>query len=165
MRRVVAAALAVPVLQAAYAALCRFLLRRAAGRLMAGDVDAFLRFYADDAELSFPGGSSWGRVYRGKAEIRGFLERFLRVGISGEVHEILVTGPPWDTTACVRFTDRALGSDGAPVYENRTMILLKSRWGKVVSEEIFEDTERTAAFDRYLELNEPRVTPAALKSF
>ena len=90
---------------------------------------------------------------------------FLRVGISGEVHEILVTGPPWDTTACVRFTDRALGSDGAPVYENRTMILLKSRWGKVVSEEIFEDTERTAAFDRYLELNEPRVTPAALKSF
>ena len=45
------------------------------------------------------------------------------------------------------------------------MILLKSRWGKVVSEEIFEDTERTAAFDRYLEMNEPRVTPAGLKSF
>ena len=165
MRRVVAGALALPALQALYSAVFGFLLRRAAGRLMAGDVDAFLRFYADDAELSFPGGSSWGRVYRGKAEIRGFLERFLRVGISGEVHEILVTGPPWDTTACVRFTDRALGSDGAPVYENRAMILLKSRWGKVVSEEIFEDTERTAAFDRYLELNEPRVTPAALKSF
>ena len=165
MRRVVAGALALPALQALYSAVFRFLLRRAAGRLMAGDVDAFLRFYANDAELSFPGGSSWGRVYRGKAEIRGFLERFLRVGISGEVHEILVTGPPWDTTACVRFTDRALGSDGAPVYENRAMILLRSRWGKVVSEEIFEDTERTAAFDRYLELNEPRVTPAALKSF
>jgi len=81
---------------------------------MAGDVDAYLRFYADDAELLFPGGSSWGRVYRGKAEIRGFLERFLRAGLSGELHEILVSGPPWDTTVCVLFTDRASDADGAP---------------------------------------------------
>ncbi|TMK68323.1 MAG: nuclear transport factor 2 family protein [Actinobacteria bacterium] len=81
MRRVVARALALPAFQALYSAVFGFLLRRAAGRLMAGDVDAFLRFYADDAEVSFPGGSSWGRVYRGKAEIRGFLERFLRAGL------------------------------------------------------------------------------------
>ena len=93
MRRALVVGLAIPALQAAYAAALQTTLRRAAGRLMAGDVEAYLRFYADDAELHFPGGSSWGRVYRGKAEIRGFLERFLSAGLSGEVHEILVSGP------------------------------------------------------------------------
>jgi hypothetical protein len=36
-------------------------------------------------------------------------------------------------------------------------------WDTTVS--VPEDTEKTAAFDRYLELYEPVVTPAALKSF
>jgi hypothetical protein len=67
MRRAVAALLAIPALQAAYAALFRSLLRRAVERLVAGDVDAFLRFYADDAQR--------------------FLERFVRVGLTGGVHE------------------------------------------------------------------------------
>ena len=160
MRRALLAGLAIPALQGAYAAALRTTLRRAAGGLMDGDVDAYLRFYADDAELHFPGGSSWGRVYRGKTEIRGFLERFLRVGLGGELHEILVSGPPWDTTVCVRFTDHASDPDGAQVYENRAMIFLKARWGKVVLEEVFEDTEKTAAFDRYLELQPPLATPA-----
>ena len=99
MRRAIAAVLAIPALQAAYAMALRYTLRRLARRLMAGDVDAFLRFYADDAE-------------------------------------------------------------GNRVYENHAMIFLKARWGKVVYEETFEDTERTAAFDAYLEA-QPRVaTPA-----
>ena len=114
-----------------------------------------IRFYADDATLRFPGENSWGPVYRGKDEIRGFLERFLRMGLRGESLEIAVAGPPWDTTVFVRFDDRATAPDGTVVYENRAVIVLKGRWGKVVSEEVFEDTERVAAFDRWLEANEP----------
>jgi uncharacterized protein (TIGR02246 family) len=155
MRRAVLAALALPAAQAGYAAVYRAVLRRTVPRLMAGDVDAFLRFYADDATLTFPGDNSWGPVYRGKDEIRGFLERFLRVGLQGEVKEILVSGPPWDTTAAVRFDDRATAPDGTTVYENRAVIVLHARWGKIASEEVFEDTERVAAFDRWLEANEP----------
>jgi ketosteroid isomerase-like protein len=159
-RTLVAAALAAPAAQAAYAAIFRRMLRRSAGQLMAGDVDSFLKFYADDATLTFPGDNSWGPVNRGKDEIRAFLERFLRVGIRGELHEVLVSGPPWDTTVCARFDDRARAPDGTIVYENRAMIFLKTRWGKVVSEEIFEDTEKVTAFDRWLEQNEPALTPA-----
>ena len=159
-RGLAVAVLAAPAAQAAYAAAFRLMLRRTAGRLMAGDVDAFLRFYADDATLTFPGDNSWGPVYRGKDEIRAFLERFLRVGLQGELHEILVSGPPWDTTVAARFDDRATAPDGTIVYENRAMIFLKVRWGKVVSEEVFEDTERVAAFDRWLEANEPAAVPA-----
>jgi ketosteroid isomerase-like protein len=155
MRRVALALLAVPAAQALYAAIYRRLLRRTAAQLMAGDVDAFLRFYADDATLTFPGDNSWGPVYRGKDEIRGFLERFLRVGIRGEVLDIAVHGPPWDTTVFVRFDDRAAAPDGTVVYENRATILLKGSWGKIVSEEVFEDTERVAELDRWLEANEP----------
>jgi ketosteroid isomerase-like protein len=159
MRRLAAAALlAAPLAQGAYAALTRLLLRRAASRLMEGDVDGFLRFYADDATLSFPGENSWGPEYRGKAEIRAFLERFLSVGLRGEIHEVAVVGPPWDATVFVRFTDHARALDGSLVYENDAVIVLESRWGKVVSERVFEDTEKVAAFDRYLEAREPAVT-------
>jgi ketosteroid isomerase-like protein len=160
-RALAIAALAAPAAaQAAYDAAFERMLRRSVANLMAGDVDAFLKFYADDATLHFPGDNSWGPVYRGKDEIRGFLERFLRVGLQGQVHEILVSGPPWDTTVTVRFDDRATAPDGTIVYENRAMVLLKVRWGKVVSEEVFEDTERVAAFDRWLEANEPVAVPA-----
>jgi ketosteroid isomerase-like protein len=158
MRRLAAAALAIPATQMAYAALTRSLLRRYAGKLMDGDIDGFLRFYADDATLEFPGDNSWGPVYRGKDEIRGFLERFLRVGLQGEVHEVAVSGPPWDATVFVRFTDRAHGPDGALVYENDAVIRLESRWGKVVRERVYEDTERVAEFDRYLESREPALS-------
>ena len=129
MRRV---ALAVLLAQAAYATLTRVLLRRTAAGLMRGDVDGFLRFYADDAELHFPGENSWGPVYRGKAEIRAFLERFLRVGLQGEVREVAVVGPPWKATVFLHFTDHADAADGTRVYENDAVIMLESRWGKVV---------------------------------
>lgn len=155
MRRLALAALALPAAQLGYEALYRAVLRRTVPRLMDGDVDAFLRFYADDATLTFPGGNSWGPVYRGRDEIRGFLERFLRVGLRGEVAEIVVNGPPWATTVAVRFDDRVKTGAGEVVYENRAVVLLKARWGKIVSEEIFEDTERVAELDRWLEAHEP----------
>ena len=160
MRRLAFAALALPAAQALYAAAFERMLRRNVRLLMDGDVDALAGFYADDAELVFPGDNSWGPVYRGKDEIRAFLERFLRVGLRGEVLEIAVMGPPWNTTAFIRFDDRATAPDGTVVYENRATVLVSGRWGKIVSEEIFEDTERVAEFDRWLEANEP--APAAV---
>lgn len=158
MRRLTTAALAIPAAHMAYAGSTRVLLRRYAAKLMDGDIDAFLRFYADDATLEFPGENSWGPVYRGKNEIRGFLERFLRVGLQGEVHEVAVSGPPWKANVFVRFTDRAHGPDGELVYENDAVIHLESRWGKVVRERVYEDTERVAEFDRYLESREPALS-------
>jgi ketosteroid isomerase-like protein len=159
MRRLALAALALPAAQALYAEAFKRMLRRNVRLLMDGNVDALAGFYADDAELVFPGDNSWGPVYRGRDEIRAFLERFLRVGIRGEVHEIMVSGPPWSTTLLVHFSDRARGPDGALVYENDAVIRLKVRWGKIVYEQVYEDTEKVAEFDRWLEQHEP--APAA----
>ena len=160
MRRLVATAVLLPAAQAAYAATFSAMLKRMVPRLMAGDIDTFVRFYADDAVIEFPGENSWGPEYRGREEIRGFFERFLRVGLQGEVREIAVIGPPWRTTVFVHFTDHARAPDGELVYENKAVIRLESRWGKIVRERVYEDTERVAEFDRWLERNEATLTPA-----
>ena len=161
MRRSAALALAAApgILPPAYRLAVKAMLRRNVRRFMEGDVDAFLAGYSDDATITFPGRHSWAGVYRGTREIEQFLQRFKRVGLKGETHEILVHGSPWNTTVCVRFTDDLTTPDGSRVYENRAMVLVTARWGKIVTEEVFEDTQRVAALDEYLEVHEPGFQP------
>lgn len=133
-----------------YKAMVRHMIRRSVRALQDGDLGPLLAGFADDAVLVFPGGSSWAGEHRGKTAIESFLRRFLEAGLVGEVHDIVVNGPPWRTTVCVLFTDRARGPGGEVVYENRVMFLVRAVWGKVVSQEDFLDTEKVATFDRYL---------------
>ena len=138
-----------------YAWLVRFMIRRAVRRVNAGDIRPMLGSYADDATLVFPGDHSWGGEYRGKAEIERFLRRFVRVGLQLEPQEIVVGGAPWNTTVCLHFTDKASDADGAVVYANRGVIFAKSAWGKIVFQELYEDTQKVAEFDQYLASHEP----------
>jgi ketosteroid isomerase-like protein len=132
------------------------MIRRNVRRANAGDVDALLRAYARDAVLVYPGRHSWAGEYRGRAEIERFLRRFVKVGIRGEAHEIVVDGPPWNTIACVRFTDEARAPDGSVVYANRAVLFGRIVWGKIVYQEDYVDTQKVADFDRYLALHEQR---------
>jgi ketosteroid isomerase-like protein len=106
--------------------------------------------FADEAVLVFPGRSSWAGHYQGKRAIEEFLRRFLGVGLAGEFHEILVNGPPWRMRVCVLFTDQARDAGGNVVYENRAVLFAKARWGKIVYQEDFLDTQRVESFDAYL---------------
>jgi ketosteroid isomerase-like protein len=48
-----------------------------------------------------------------------------------------------------RFVNHADGPDGGRIYENRTVLVLRTRWGKIVEQEDFYiDTGRIPAFDR-----------------
>lgn len=145
-----AALVALPAAQPLYSLAVRFVLRRTVRNLRQGRVDRVLRVYSDDVRFVFPGENTWAADFRGKAELEPWFERFVRVGLQLEAHDILVSGPPWDSTVCLRFTDQATARDGRVVYENRGVIFLKIRWGKVVYEEAYEDTERVAGFDRWL---------------
>ncbi len=133
-----------------YKALIRSRIRRGVQALRDGDPGPLLAGFADDAVLVFPGTSTWAGEYRGKRSIEGFLRRFLDAGLVGETHDIVVNGPPWRTTVCVLFVDRAADADGEVVYENRVVFLVRAVWGKVVYQEDFLDTQRVAAFDAYL---------------
>lgn len=128
----------------------RWMIRRNARALGQGNLRPLLAGYADDAVLIFPGQSSWGGEHRGKAAIEAFLRRFVDVGLVGEVHDILVNGPPWRTTVCVLFTDRMNDEAGKLVYENRAVLFARVVWGKIVYQEDFEDTHKVEAFDGYL---------------
>jgi len=130
------------------------MIRRAVRRINAGDIGPMLGSFADDATLVFPGDHSWGGEYKGKEAIRGFLERFVEVGIHLDPHEILVKGWPWDTTVILRFTNEARDENGRVVYANCGAIFARAAWGKIKYQEDFEDTQKVAAFDTYLALHE-----------
>lgn len=142
-----AAGAAAPAL---YGRAIAWLTRRNIATLCAGDPEPLVRMFAAGAVLIFPGEHSWGRTYRGRDEIRGFLERFVAVGLRGEAGAILVQGPPWRTEIAVEFNDEARDPGGALVYENRALIRLTARWGRIVREETYEDTQRVVAFDEHL---------------
>jgi ketosteroid isomerase-like protein len=130
------------------------MIRRNVRSLARGNPGPLLAGYADDAVLVFPGRSSWGGEHRGKAAIAEFLQRFLDAGLVGEVQEILVNGPPWRTSVCVLFTDKAMDDSGKVIYENRSVLYGRAVWGKIVYQEDFEDTHKVEAFDVYLAARE-----------
>jgi len=136
------------------------MLRRAIARVNEGDIGPMLDGYADEAVLILPGDSSWGGEHRGKETIEAFLRRFARVGIQFEAHEIIVSGWPWSAQICVLFSDSAKDVNGEVVYENRGVIYARMRWGKIVFQEDFEDTDKVAAFDEWLKAHEPEAIPA-----
>jgi ketosteroid isomerase-like protein len=153
-----AGAAAATAARAAYTGAVRAILRRNAAALMAGDPKPLLRMYAPDATMVFPGAHSWGTTYRGRDEIEAFLRRFHAVGLRGELGAIFVEGPPWATRIAIEFDDHACDTHGTKVYENRALIVLRTRWGRVVHEELFEDTQKVAAFDEHLGITS---TPAS----
>jgi hypothetical protein len=52
---------------------------------------------------------------------------------------VVVQGPPWNMTICLRSTDRLSAPDGATVYSNRYVIWGRMAWGRVREYEVYED--------------------------
>ena len=145
-----------------YKAAARWMIRRSITRLNAGDAGPLLAMLSQDVELSFPGANSWadefrpgcaGRhrhvTHRGTAEVTRFLARYLAAGIQMEVEDILVNGPPWNLRAAVRCFVWSPGPSGDR-YTNRAILYVTSRWGRLRTQEDYEDTERAAQFDTVL---------------
>jgi ketosteroid isomerase-like protein len=150
-----------------YKASIRALMRHSIKRLNAGDPGLLLRLAAPDAELAFPGNNSWATMYRpvakgrqrhvthrGLEECRGFAQRFVDEGIQFVIEDILVNGPPWNTRIALRVHDYIPGADGLDRYNNRAVAFLEVRWGRLVSWEDYEDTERVAAWDAFVAARE-----------
>jgi ketosteroid isomerase-like protein len=123
-------------------------------RLNAGDPGPVLRLDAGDVILHFPGDSSWSGTFRGKDQIRSWLDRFTRVGMQIFADEVVVKGFPWRQTLCVRGHDHLRSQAGELVYENRYVIWGRLEWGKLKHYEVYEDTQKSKALDAWLELHE-----------
>ena len=127
------------------------LLSRNMAAIRAGDTAPTLRLDAEDVRFRFPGDSSWATELQGKEELSRWLDRFVDAGLQIYPDEVVVKGPPWNTTLCVRGTDHLDAPDGTRVYANRYVIWGRLRWGLLKDYEVYEDTTQTAALDRYLE--------------
>jgi ketosteroid isomerase-like protein len=141
-----------------YKWLAKKLVRRTLRFHLNRDVEGVLSTYADDVHFTFHGNNSWAGDYHGKDQMRPWLERFHAIGLNLRVHEILVSGPPWNTTVCLYITDDAKDADGNVIYENRGVIYGKGAWGKMKRYEVFEDTEKVAELDKYLAKHEAALT-------
>lgn len=137
---------------AARAALPRLLLLKFApsvAKLNAGDRAGLLDNYADDCVLHFHDGPHrWRGDWVGKAGMDRFLQNFTAAGIQGEIKALATSGPLWALTMWVRFDDHADAPDGTRLYANSTVLVLRTRWFKVVEQhDFFADTERITAFE------------------
>ena len=121
-------------------------------KLNAGDHSSLLDAYADDAVLRFNDGDHrWAGDWVGKADIGRFLENFTAAKVQGTIQNVAMSGPPWGLTMWVRFDDHADAPDGTRLYANRTVLVLRTRWGKVVDhEDFYVDTAPIGELDRKL---------------
>jgi ketosteroid isomerase-like protein len=126
------------------------IVRRRVDAMNRGDIRPTLRSFAKDALLRFPGDNSWSREYRGRSEIEGFLRRFVDSGIKIQIVDVVAKGSPWNTTVFVHLTDHLTTPAGEHVYENSVVLNAKARWGKIVEQEDFLDTQRVAKLDEWL---------------
>jgi ketosteroid isomerase-like protein len=125
-------------------------------RLDRGDYSSLLAAYSDNFVLHFNEGEHrWSGDWEGKAGMERFLQNFTAAHIQGQIRKIAISGPPWALTLWARFDDHADAPDGTRIYENRAVLVLRTRWGKIVQQDDFyTDTQRIAALERKLtELN------------
>lgn len=145
-----------------YKASIRALLRHSIKKLNGGDYLLMLTMADPDFELAFPGENSWATMFRppqrgrqrhvthrGLDEAAAFADRVVGEGIQFQIEDILVNGPPWNTRIALRVHDFIPGDDeAADVYNNRAVLFLELRWGRLLRWEDYEDTERVAAWER-----------------
>ena len=134
-----------------YRWLVRTMIRSSLRKHQAGDVEGLMKAYAKDVHFVFPGKNSWATDTRDKAVLADWLRRFHAAGLKIDVDDIIVGGAPWDTRVCMHFTDHAKDANGRIVYENTGVIYGKAKWGKITDYVVYEDTEKVAALDAYLQ--------------
>lgn len=139
------------------------MIKRNVARINNGEYASALSMFGRDATLAFPGDNTWSNMirptkrsreafvtHRGRDELEQFLQRYVDEKLHMVVDDILVNGPPWNTRAAVRVRHWIIGPDGTDIYTNRAVLFVNTSWGKIRSQEDYEDTERTAAYDAYL---------------
>jgi ketosteroid isomerase-like protein len=129
-----------------YRMIVRSKARRTYRRLNADEYEAIVRSFSPSAALCMAGTHPLGGRLDGIDVIRRWFQRLFRLFPDLELRplSIVVGGWPWDTVVATRFRVSATLPDGRP-YANEGMQLLRLRWGRVVEDLLYEDTQALAA--------------------
>lgn len=128
-----------------YRLIVRRIARSTFRRLNAGDYEAVLRMFATHSVFAFSGDHALAGVLH-DGEARRWFERAHRLlpGHRLDPQEIVVGGPPWNTLVATHFIIRSPLPSGS-TYVNEGMQLLRLRWGRVVEDRLFEDSQALAS--------------------
>lgn len=125
-----------------YAWLVGRVIRAGYAQALKGNPKMLMTLAADDIEFTFPGDSSFAAKIEGKSDLEAWMSRFASLRPDFRIHDVVVSGAPWNMRVAVRFTD-AIGED----YRNEGVEYLHIRSGKLRSLEVFLDTERIATWE------------------
>ncbi len=131
------------------------IVRRTFAAWSAGDWQAPVKMFAPDAVFFFAGhGHELAGERRGRAAIEAWFRRADELfAFDIEVHDVVVSGPPWNMRMAVRFTNRGTVRGDGHRFENPAMQYARLRWGRVVHDHIYDDTAVVgAAVERALSL-------------
>ncbi|RJL23051.1 nuclear transport factor 2 family protein [Bailinhaonella thermotolerans] len=128
-----------------YHAIVRARVRSLWRRVGSGDYAAAVRLAAPDVRFRFVGEPPLGAELRGReAFARWFEETGARLpGLRMRLTDVVVKGWPWDTTVVARLAITATPAHD-PHYTNEAIQWIRLRWGRMVSDEVMEDTQRLA---------------------
>jgi ketosteroid isomerase-like protein len=118
-------------------------IRRQFARISRGDYEPVLERFGPSSLFRFSGDHELGGERRGREEVREFFRRTLELFPDLQLVPlaIVVNGPPSNTIVATRLGVRATLPDGRP-YRNEGMQFLRLRWGRVVEDYIYEDTQK-----------------------
>jgi ketosteroid isomerase-like protein len=122
------------------------IVRRVYRRLSTGDYEAAVKQFTPTSRFFFSGTHALGGERIGVDAVREWFESAFRVfpDLRFEPQTVVVGGWPWNTVVATRFHVHATLPDGSP-YDNEGMQLLRIRWGRIVEDLIYEDTQKIAA--------------------
>jgi ketosteroid isomerase-like protein len=126
-----------------YVAIVRRIVRNGFRALSMGNYEQVLQQFHPQVVLSFAGSSPIGGEHHGIDAARAWFAQLFSLfpGVQFTVHDVIVQGWPWNTYVATRFSLTAPHSDGSP-YENEGMQFLRLRWGKVMEDRLYEDTQK-----------------------
>jgi ketosteroid isomerase-like protein len=98
--------------------------------------------FSPTAVFSFSGDHALGGRLESNELIREWFQRLYRIfpDLRFKPQAIVVNGFPWNTMVAARFAVSATLPNGKP-YANEGMQFIRLRWGRVVQDFIYEDTE------------------------
>jgi ketosteroid isomerase-like protein len=122
------------------------LLRRSYQRLSRGEYEPVVKQFGPSSRFVFSGTHALGGERIGAGQVSEWFQRLFRLfpGLRLEPQTVVVNGWPWNTVVATHFTVRATLSDGR-LYSNEGMQFLRLRWGRVVEDYLYEDTQKLAA--------------------
>jgi ketosteroid isomerase-like protein len=134
-----------------YHAVVKKIARSTYEALSRGEYEKVVRSFAPSGFLFFAGDHALAGTFRGPDAIGGWFQRLLACFPDFKLHpeSIVVEGFPWNTSVATRFRVSATLPGGAS-YSNEGMQLLRLRWGRVIEDRLYEDTQALDAALRRL---------------